>query len=283
MNKYAIFILSHGRANDIKTVEMLQKYHYTGDWYVVIDDEDDQEQLYREKFGEHIIQFNKKAVADETDTGDMSEDRRVGVFARNFIVDEADRLGYKYHLQLDDDFTGFYYRYVDSNNQLKAKIVNNLDKMFEVVLRLLETTPITWLSFALSSDYIGGAENKRYQEGLFRKTMGSFFMKAEDKSKFVMRMNDDITTCVLNGIRGKLCYSIAFLQVGTPPTQHMAGGMTDVYKLNGTYRKSFYSVMCAPSCVKVAKMGITNFRIHHNIRWNNCTPKLLSDRWCKHV
>ena len=43
---FAVFILSHGRANDIKTVNMLQKYHYTGKWYVVIDDEDDQEQIY---------------------------------------------------------------------------------------------------------------------------------------------------------------------------------------------------------------------------------------------
>lgn len=43
---FAIFILSHGRANDIKTVDTLNKGHYTGDWYVVIDDEDNDEDLY---------------------------------------------------------------------------------------------------------------------------------------------------------------------------------------------------------------------------------------------
>lgn len=80
----------------------------------------------------------------------------------------------------------------------------------------------------------------------------------------------------------KLFYSISSLQVITPATQRDAGGMTDIYKKNGTYRKSFYSVMCCPSFVKVSAMGITDFRIHHAISWNNAVPKLLSERWCKH-
>ena len=39
--KFAVFILSHGRANDIKTVDTLKKGNYTGKWYVVIDNGDD--------------------------------------------------------------------------------------------------------------------------------------------------------------------------------------------------------------------------------------------------
>ena len=282
MSEYAIFILSHGRANSIKTVDTLRRFNYTGDWYVVIDDEDDQEDIYRERFGDHIIQFNKKKIADETDTGDLDTDRRAGVFARNFIIDEADRRGYKYHLQLDDVFSEFAFRYAE-DDKLQTKMATNLDVLFGACLELLKSTPITWLSFGLSSDYIGGVENDRFQSGMFRKTMGSFFMKAEDKVKFSMRMNDDITTCVLNGMRGKLFYTISSIMVITPATQHMGGGMTDIYKLNGTYRKSFYSVMCCPSCVKVSAMGIKDFRIHHEIKWNNAVPKLLNERWCKHA
>ena len=97
-----------------------------------------------------------------------------------------------------------------------------------------------------------------------------------------MRMNDDITTSLINGMRGKLYYTYMPVMVYVDPTQVQHGGMTDIYKKNGTYRKSFYSVMCCPSCVKVSAMGITEYRIHHEISWNNAVPKLLSERWCKH-
>lgn len=277
---FAIFILSHGRANEIKTVNTLKKGNYTGDYYIVIDDEDDEEEIYREKFGDKVIQFNKKEVADKTDTGDIDNDRRVGVFARNAIQDIAKEMGYKYHLQLDDDFTGFIFRYI-KNNKLASCKCKDLDKLFYEVVKYLSETKISVLSFGLSSDYLGGIKSKKYEQGLFRKTMGTFFMKADDVLKFRMRMNDDITTCVLNSIRGKLYYSIAFVQTETPPTQRMKGGMTDIYKASGTYRKSFYSVLCCPSCVKISLMGIKNYRIHHKINWNNCTPKLLNEKWKK--
>lgn len=38
-------------------------------------------------------------------------------------------------------------------------------------------------------------------------------------------------------------------------TQKNAGGMTETYLESGTYLKSFYSVMYAPSCVKLNTMG----------------------------
>ena len=98
-----------------------------------------------------------------------------------------------------------------------------------------------------------------------------------------MRMNDDITTSLINGMRGKLYYSYLPVEVEVDKTQVQSGGMTDIYQKNGTYRKSFYSVMCCPSCVKVSAMGITDYRIHHTIKWNNAVPKLISQRWCKHA
>ncbi len=53
--------------------------------------------------------------------------------------------------------------------------------------------------------------------------------------------------------------------------------MTDIYKNQGTYVKSFYSVMFAPSCVKIALMGSVEKRIHHHILWDNCCPLILSE------
>lgn len=278
---FAVFILSHGRADTISTYRALRDGGYTGRIFVVIDNEDDQEDLYRQKFGDDIIQFDKREYLEKTDLGDLDNDRRVGVFARNFIQDEAKRLGYKFHLQLDDDVHGFGYRFVQ-DGRLRCAKCKHLDEVLEGMVQMMKETPITSLSFGLSSYYFDVAGNRNVQEGMIRKTMTTFLMRADDLQYFHMRMNDDITTSLINGMRGKLYYTYMPVMVQVDKTQVQHGGMTDIYKKNGTYRKSFYSVMCCPSCVKVSAMGITEYRIHHEISWNNAVPKLLSERWCKH-
>lgn len=277
---FAVFILSHGRADTITTYKALRDGGYTGRTYVVIDNEDDQEDLYRQKFGDDIIQFDKRDYLEKTDLGDLDTDRRIGVFARNFIQDEAKRLGYKFHLQLDDDVHGFTYRFAQGK-VLRALHCSHLDEVFSGMVEYMKETPITSLSFALSAYNMGGVDGS-INEGMTRKTMTTFLMRADDLQYFHMRMNDDITTSLINGMRGKLYYSYLPIEVEVDKTQVKAGGMTDIYQKNGTYRKSFYSVMCCPSCVKVSAMGITDYRIHHTISWNNAVPKLLSERWCKH-
>ena len=277
---FAVFILSHGRADTISTYRALRDGGYTGRTYVVIDNEDDQEELYRQKFGDDIIQFDKRDYLEKTDLGDLDTDRRIGVFARNFIQDEAKRLGYKFHLQLDDDVHGFTYRFAQGK-VLRALHCSHLDEVFSGMVEYMNETPITSLSFALSAYNMGGVDGS-IKEGMTRKTMTTFLMRADDVQYFHMRMNDDITTSLINGMRGKLYYTYMPVMVYVDPTQVQHGGMTDIYKKNGTYRKSFYSVMCCPSCVKVSAMGITEYRIHHEISWNNAVPKLLSERWCKH-
>lgn len=64
-------------------------------------------------------------------------------------------------------------------------------------------------------------------------------------------------------------------------TQLNKGGLTDIYLDKGTYYKSFLSVMYSPSCVSVSSMGNTHRRIHHRVHWNNCTPKILNEKYKK--
>ena len=51
--------------------------------------------------------------------------------------------------------------------------------------------------------------------------------------------------------------------------------------------KSFYSVMAAPSCVRISMLrgGTTDtaqhWRIHHQVKWENCAAKIISARWRK--
>ncbi|WP_274619469.1 ParB/Srx family N-terminal domain-containing protein [Escherichia coli] len=45
--------------------------------------------------------------------------------------------------------------------------------------------------------------------------------------------------------------------------------------------KSFYSVMYAPSCVKISLMGASHKRIHHQVTWNNAAVKILHEKYRK--
>ena len=81
-DNFAVFILSHGRADNVKTIDpLLNKGHYSGDWFVLIDNEDDQEDKYVKNFGEHVIVFDKEKEAETTDTGECGNERRACVFA----------------------------------------------------------------------------------------------------------------------------------------------------------------------------------------------------------
>lgn len=76
-------------------------------------------------------------------------------------------------------------------------------------------------------------------------------------------------------------FSVTQAAIVQKETQQNAGGMTGVYLDNGTYLKSFYTVMTMPSCVSIAMMGSSHRRIHHNVSWVNCVPMILNQKYRK--
>ena len=111
-NKFCIFIMSHGRAEKVITYKTLQKSGYTGKVYIVCDNEDEQLDAYKKKYGDKVLVFDKRKTAERIDTGtNDNSDRRAIVYARNECFDFAEKLGYEYFLELDDDYSNFQYRY----------------------------------------------------------------------------------------------------------------------------------------------------------------------------
>lgn len=111
--------------------------------------------------------------------------------------------------------------------------------------------------------------------------MNSFFCDVDKPFQFLGRVNEDVNTYTLLGQQGKLIMSISEFMLNQKQTQSNAGGMTSTYLDNGTYVKSFYSVMYSPSCVKVAMMGEKHKRMHHQVNWDACTPKILNEKYKK--
>lgn len=281
MNKnFAVFILTHGRADNVKTVKTLEKAGYTGDYYIVIDDEDEQEARYREIYGDKVKQFNKKEQGAKTDTPDLSDNRGVIIYARNYCFELAKQIGVKYFCELDDDYTNFEYRYIEKN-KLKIKSVKWLDKIFELLCDFLEKSGAVTVAMAQGGDFIGGANSKNYKKGLLRKAMNSFVCSVERPFRFVGRINEDVNTYTALGSKGKLFFTITTVSLVQMQTQHNKGGMTGTYLDSGTYVKSFYTVIYSPSCVTVQIMGDKHRRIHHHIVWNNCVPCIIDEKYKK--
>lgn len=279
-NKFAVFILSHGRAENVITVQTLRNCGYTGDIYIIIDDEDKQGDLYKKIYGDKVIVFSKKEMDGTFDIGDNFNDRRVVVYARNKCHDIAKSLGLDYFLELDDDYNNFMYRYQDGN-ALRMIEVKDMDKLCESCIKFLEVSNAHAIAFAQGGDYIGGVGSTAWQQKLLRKVMNTFFCKTDRPFQFYGRINEDTTMYTVLGQRGYIFFTLGDVMVNQIQTQANAGGLTDIYLDKGTYYKSFCSVMFSPSCVKVSSMGNVYRRIHHRVKWNNCCPKIISERYKK--
>lgn len=278
--KFGVLILTHGRPNDVVTYESLRERGYTGPIYIVIDNEDKTAAQYRSKFGnENVIMFDKEAISKTFDNGDTRTDRRTIVYARNASFEIARDLGLDYFIQLDDDYTAFLYRYI-RNNTLSSTNIQSLDAVFEAMVKLLDDTGALTVAMAQGGDYIGGIDGA-IRKPLLRKAMNSFVCRTDRPIGFIGRMNEDVNAYVLNGMRGELMLTSTALQLNQLQTQANGGGMTDIYLASGTYMKSMYTVMMSPSCVTVKTMGRTQRRLHHQIRWNNAVPKIISDKYRK--
>lgn len=277
---FAVFILSHGRADNVVTWETLNKCGYTGKRFVVIDNEDVQEELYRKKYGDAVLIFDKEAIERTFDTFDNRSERRTVVFARNACFDLAEEVGVKYFLQLDDDYVSFMIRY-EEKGKLKGKSFTDINVFFDKMIAFLEKSGAYSVCMAQGGDFIGGIGNSRFKKGILRKAMNSFFCSVERPFQFVGRINEDVNTYTLEGSRGKLFMTVCRAMLIQKQTQANAGGMTEVYLDGGTYVKTFYTVMCMPSAVKVCVVGASSKRMHHKISWENCVPMIISEKWRK--
>ena len=150
---FAVFILTHGRPDNVMTYNTLKKSGYTGDIYIVIDNEDKSADTYYENFGDKVIMFDKKAIAKTFDEADNFEDRRAIVYARNACFNIAKDLGITYFIQMDDDYRSFHFRLYKSNKD-KPKRITNIDSVLDVMLDFYKTIPAKSIAMAQGGDFI---------------------------------------------------------------------------------------------------------------------------------
>lgn len=283
---FVAFILSHGRADRVVTYDSLKKSGYTGRIVIVLDNEDPSAPEYISRFGsENVVIFDKAAIAETFDEG-VPGDRRTIVYARNACFDIARKLGYRYFIELDDDYTVFEWRFDNRLRYItKDKAVCNLDAVFDIMLDFFKKIPAKSIAMAQGGDYLGdGAGGEGKQLRTKRKAMNSFICDTERQFTFLGRINEDVNTYTRNTSTGDLFLQIQQVCLLQKQTQSNAGGMTEVYLDSGTYLKSFFTVMYQPSSVKVRTMGneyVNQKRLHHRVNWMLTAPKILKEKFKK--
>ena len=274
---FCAFILSHGRPDRVHTYKTLMKAGYTGKVYIVIDDEDKTADEYRKIYGDKVLQFCKQEYAEKLDEGDNTGKRTSTIYARAAMFDLAPKVGCKYFIQLDDDYTKFEYTFT-SYGHGKYIVNASVDSLFEELIKFLDKSKALTVAISQGGDFIGG--NSGQSMTLRRKAMNTFVCSTNRPWVMLGRMNEDVTTYVTEGRRGGVFFTTTMAKIVQQQTQANAGGMSDLYLDSGTYVKSFYSVMYAPSCVQIGTLGdprSPHYRIHHKINWHKVSPKILRE------
>ncbi|MDX2277750.1 MAG: hypothetical protein NW206_20045 [Hyphomonadaceae bacterium] len=281
---FCAMILTHGRPDRLYTVEALRSHGYTGKLFLVIDDEDKTADRYRELYGDKVLTFSKSDIARRFDEGDNFNDRRSIFYARNAAFELAREVGCRFFVQLDDDYSGFYYRFGAGGFYGSYKLAR-LDWLLSELCDFLAATPFAAVAMSQGGDHIGGGGatgNRRIRS--YRKAMNSFVCDTLKPFRFIGRINEDVNTYTAEQRRGVAFLTFMAAQVNQKATQSNAGGMTELYLDAGTYLKTFYSVMYAPSAVKVGSLGdprvdgVGHTRIHHAIDWDACAPLILREQ-----
>jgi len=280
-NDFVAIILTHGRPNNIKTLSTLANCGYTGRILLAVDDEDETLADYIEAHGDMVKVFSKAEISKTFDSADNFGVKKSIVYARNAAFEIAEAAGFKYFIQLDDDYTSFQWRYKKDKYLAATPSIKSLDDVWIAMLKFYDSIPnIKALAMAQGGDFIGGKESQNAKKiTLLRKAMNSFLCSTERKFSFDGNINEDVNTYTSKASKGLIFLTATQVALGQVATQASSGGMTSTYLDGGTYIKSFYTVLFQPSSVKISTMGNTKEtqRIHHKIRWKHTAPKIIRE------
>ena len=275
---FCIFIISYDRPTNVPTIDSLERYGYTGDWRLVVDHEADIGP-YTEEYGEDkVIYLDKDGALPELDRGDNLNRRDCNVYARQQMWDLADELGYNYFLVLDDDYTNIQYRF-NEQFEYDPEVMRDFDEYINASIEYLEQADLDTLCMAQGGDFIGGSEAAMAESvQTKRKAMNSFLCKTDRPFNFRGTINEDVNTYVRAAQYGKIFLTTNTASIEQETTQQEDGGLTGIYLDQGTYVKSFYTILYSPSCTSLTKLHDRgDDRIHHRVEWRNAVPKIVPE------
>ncbi len=278
--KFAVFILTHGRPHNQLTVKSLQSVGYTGEWYLVLDDQDLTYREYLDEWGEdRIIVFNKARFIQSTDTGLHTPVQKFAVFARNAIEYIAKELGYKTFMMLDDDITKFRVRLPEGDSLKSFQLTTQFDSIIENSVNYVLNCDIACLGLGFCNLYIGGVANFNKENPRQRLCAEAFIRNTSHPIDWRLNMVEDLITSIDAAISGEVWFQFLPIQCEIKMSEgEVDGGNSDVYRQLGMYKISFMPVIAHPSsnAVKFGKKSWISTTAP-----DKCIPKIISSRYRK--
>jgi hypothetical protein len=279
-NRFAIFITTHGRADNQITLNTFKSLGYTGDWYLVIDDTDVQYDAYIENYGaEHIIVFCKSAYVRLTDVCQSVPQPKAVVFARNAVEDIAECLGYKYFMVVDDDVTRLRLRYNVNGSLKSANLTNCIDQILDGIVQYMEDSGVACVTFGFTNTYRGGVASVEKFTSRNRLCAELFIRNSEKRVDWRANFVEDLVTSIDAGVSGEVWLQFIPIQLELCMSEGVQqGGMSEAYNTTGRYM--FYSMpaIIYPNCVSVEFDG-TKWRTRTHAEFS--VPKIISSRYRK--
>lgn len=274
MSDYCIFILTHKNVDNV-TIKTLRQTNVKAPIYFVVDDKDPCLEEYKKVYGDSVQVFSKDYYKGKFDMMDNFNFDKVVVFARNACFDIAEKLGFKYFIEMDDDYHEFAFRFPHQ------KWCHVRDGDFDGILNVYFDFYKQFEKLKILAFMSGGDFSELYNGVVLRKAMNVMFFSTDRRVEFKGRINEDVNTYSRINNLGDICISFPMIAFNQKRTQH-GEGLTDAYLNYGTYVKSFYSVMQCPSFIKISVLNGTQYkRIHHNINKDFGIVKIISGRYKK--
>ncbi len=245
--KTAIFIISHNRADRVETYDTLRNAGYTGQIYVVIDDEDPQKCKYVDRFGKECIVFRKEHFMEITDTISQEKKKSSPVYARNFVEFEASKLGIDAFGMFDDDVKNLRYRWVEDGKAKSLGITKNLDIVIDTYMDYMVKCDMAAVSFANVMLYVGGVDGIEHRIIGNREMYQIHFRNAKFPVEWKSNINNDTITELLYSRRGYHYWSLPFIVYDSPKMNTLPGGMKAVYDSLSEFDRAFMATISVPS------------------------------------
>lgn len=273
MKRYAIFILSNGRAEEMSTYDILRKSGYTGEIKIIVDNLDEQVEKYKKRYGDDVYVFDKRKAAQNVDCMINGEELRSVVYARNYAEKIAEELNFDYYAEFDDDVTDFSYKWIE-NGKLKTKKIENMDKAVKAIIDFMEDSKCDSLGICHTGILFGGA-NGPFSEGIGRNFNQTVFMRTGSNIFFKGLTNQDVNALFLNSRIGKLMLELYCICHTSPERGTNKGGLKNLYDDIGKYTRCFTTVMCCPDICQL------DDRNEILVKRKNAFPKIISGRYKK--
>lgn len=280
INKFAIFIITHGRPTNQRTLYLLRTIGYTGDYYLVLDDEDETLQQYYALYdNSKILVFSKEKYCKLTDTGFVTPFKKFAVFARNAVEDFAQSLNYEFFAIFDDDITNFRIRY-DNLGKLKSHSCAGIfDEILDTCINFMRSTHISCTAFGSTNMYRAGIDCLYTNSDRVRLCNCAFIRNCNIRVFWRLNFVEDLITSLDYNRNGDVWLQLLPIQVEFGASEGVVlGGNSSGYNDFGKYNLNFMPTIVYPDC-NLCTYHHNSF--HTTLLTQYSMPKIISSLYKK--